>query len=41
MVSDIFLPDVMARTIPTWSSALVAIGIALHVRQLVRERRSA
>ena len=40
-VSDIFLPDVMARTIPTWSSALVAIGIALHVRQLVRERRSA
>jgi hypothetical protein len=39
-VSDIFLPDAMARTIPTWSSALVALGIALHVRHLVRERRS-
>jgi hypothetical protein len=39
-VSDIFLPDAMARTIPTWSSALVAFGIALHVRHLVRERRS-
>ena len=31
-VSDIFLPDVVARTIPIWSSALVAIGVLLHVR---------
>jgi hypothetical protein len=31
-VSDIFLPDVVARTIPAWSSALVALAIALHVR---------
>jgi hypothetical protein len=38
-VSDIFLPDAMARTIPIWSSALVALGIALHVRQLSRRRR--
>jgi hypothetical protein len=38
-VSDIFLPDAMAHTIPIWSSALVALGVALHVRQLVRERR--
>jgi hypothetical protein len=37
-VSDIFLPDVMARTIPIWSSALVATGIALHLRGLVRGR---
>jgi len=38
-VSDIFLPDAMARTIPTWSSALVALGVTLHVCHLVRERR--
>jgi hypothetical protein len=38
-VSDIFLPDAMAHTIPIWSSALVALGVALHVRQLVRVRR--
>ena len=31
-VSDIFLPDVVARTIPIWSSALVALGIFLHGR---------
>ncbi|MCU0484152.1 MAG: hypothetical protein MUC54_07810 [Chloroflexi bacterium] len=37
-VSDIFLPDVIARTIPIWSSALVAAGIALHLRGLVRAR---
>lgn len=37
-VSDIFLPDVVARTIPIWSSALVAVAIALHVRGLLRER---
>jgi hypothetical protein len=38
-VSDIFLPDAMAHTIPIWSSAIVALGVALHVRQLVRVRR--
>ncbi len=38
-VSDIFLPDPIARTIPAWSSALVALGIALHLRGLLRERR--
>jgi hypothetical protein len=31
-VSDIFLPTAVARTIPIWSSALVAIGVLLHVR---------
>jgi hypothetical protein len=37
-VSDIFLPDPIARTIPIWSSALVATGIALHLRRLLRGR---
>jgi hypothetical protein len=40
-VSDIFLPDPVARTIPLWWSALVAIGIGLHVRGLLRRRRGA
>lgn len=31
-VSDIWLPDVMARTLPAWSSALIAIAAALHLR---------
>ena len=31
-VSDIFLPTRLARTIPVWSTALVAIAAALHVR---------
>jgi hypothetical protein len=31
-VSDIFLPDPVARTIPIWSSALVAVAIVLHLR---------
>jgi hypothetical protein len=38
-VSDIFLPDAIARTIPLWSSALVVLGIALHLRRLARPRR--
>lgn len=38
-VSDIFLPDPIARTIPIWSSALVAAGVALHVRHALRRRR--
>ena len=37
-VSDIFLPDVVARTIPIWASALVVIGAALHLRGLLRRR---
>ena len=31
-VSDIFLPDALARTIPMWSIPLVGMGVALHVR---------
>jgi hypothetical protein len=31
-VSDIFLPDAVARTIPQWTSALVALAVVLHVR---------
>ena len=31
-VSDIFLPGTVARTLPLWSSALVASGVILHVR---------
>ena len=38
-VSDIFLPDPLARTIPIWSTTLIAIGGLLHVRALARERR--
>jgi hypothetical protein len=34
-VSDIFLPDAIARTIPVWSSALVALGVLLHARSLL------
>ena len=37
-VSDIFLPDVVARTIPLWSSALIAIAFALHLRAWLRAR---
>jgi hypothetical protein len=33
-VSDIFLPDVMARTLPIWSSALLAVATVLHARPL-------
>jgi hypothetical protein len=40
-VSDIFLPDRTARTIPIWSSALVVLGATLHLRHLVLERRIA
>jgi hypothetical protein len=35
-VSDIFLPDPVARTLPIWSSALLAIGAALHLRSALR-----
>ena len=41
-VSDIFLPDAVARTIPLWSSALIALAIGLHGRgALVDSRRTA
>lgn len=35
-VSDIFLPDVVARTIPIWSSALIALAVLLHARSAAR-----
>ena len=35
-VSDIFLPDAVARTIPIWSTTLVALAVVLHVRGLAR-----
>ena len=38
-VSDIFLPDPIARTIPVWSTALIALAAVLHVRALLRRRR--
>jgi hypothetical protein len=37
-VSDIFLPDVMARTIPIWSSALLVAAGLLHLRALGASR---
>jgi hypothetical protein len=38
-VSDIFLPEPVARTIPVWSSALVALAALLHARSVVRRPR--
>lgn len=37
-VSDIFLPDALARTIPLWTTPLVVLGVGLHVRRLVTGR---
>lgn len=37
-VSDIFLPDVVARTIPIWSTALVVLAALLHARSGWRSR---
>jgi hypothetical protein len=34
-VSDIFLPDALARTIPVWSTALLVIAGLLHARALL------
>jgi hypothetical protein len=31
-VSDIFLPEVVARALPIWSSALLAVAAVLHAR---------
>lgn len=39
-VSDIFLPDVVARTIPRWASALVMVAVVLHANGARRQRRS-
>ena len=38
-VSDIFLPDALARTVPLWSTPLVLLGVALHGRAWARRRR--
>lgn len=38
-VSDIFLPDVVARTIPIWSSALIVLAAVLHARSALRAPR--
>jgi len=38
-VSDIFLPERLARAIPIWSSALVALGVLLHLRAWSRGDR--
>ncbi len=35
-VSDIFLPDAVARTIPIWSSLLVGVALLLHARAFLR-----
>jgi hypothetical protein len=35
-VSDIFLPDALARTTPVWSTGLLVIAAALHVARLGR-----
>jgi hypothetical protein len=32
-VSDIFLPDVVARTIPIWATSAVAVAVVLHLRR--------
>jgi hypothetical protein len=37
-VSDIFLPDAVARTIPAWSTVLVALAFGLHLRAWLRSR---
>lgn len=35
-VSDIFLPDVVARTIPLWSSVLLVVAAVAHARSFLR-----
>lgn len=37
-VSDIFLPDALARTTPIWSTALLVIAGLLHARAVVVSR---
>jgi hypothetical protein len=38
-VSDIFLPDALARTTPIWSTALLMIAGLLHLRGVVASWR--
>ncbi|MEO5966205.1 MAG: hypothetical protein ABIR11_12125 [Candidatus Limnocylindrales bacterium] len=38
-VSDIFLPDAIAHTIPVWSTALIALAAVLHLRGALAARR--
>lgn len=38
-VSDIFLPDAVARTTPVWSTALLVIAGLFHLRALFGSRR--
>jgi hypothetical protein len=40
-VSDIFLPDRVARTIPIWSTALIGLAGVLHARSFARPQRAA
>ena len=37
-VSDIFLPDAVARTIPIWSTAMIVVAGLLHLRSAIRGR---
>lgn len=37
-VSDIFLPDRVAHTIPIWSTGLVVLGLGLHLRAAISGR---
>jgi hypothetical protein len=39
-VSDIFLPDAIARTIPIWSGSLLVLAAVLHLRGLRGSARS-
>lgn len=38
-VSDIFLPDALARTTPIWSTALLVVAGLLHFRAFMESRR--
>jgi len=38
-VSDIFLPDAIARAIPIWSGALVGLAVLLHARSALHARQ--
>lgn len=38
-VSDIYLPDGLARTIPIWATTLVVAAVVLHAVGVVRQRR--
>ncbi len=38
-VSDIFLPEALARTLPAWSTAILLIGVVGHARSF-RARRA-